>query len=244
MRNKIFFALLYYIVAVSCTPKKKNTEIRYYQDFDRINVAGVHELTREKLEFPYVEIKRYEDSSLQVNFYRAKSRTFSKKYFYKNGILSSTMRYRDSDRECNGLSEVQYYFQKNKMITYTFCGRADMTNKQKVHHISAEEVSPDPPYWHHVIAGFIATSDTVTISKLPISFQPQIDFVNFFEAEFLLIYDMKSYRKNDTVHEVHKDYYTLKGGLRDYFIDSTLTGITTLKANTIWNHPDLDYVGF
>src|SRR5690349_9799409 len=126
MRQHTFFLFsfipLLFGSAKECNVMSK-AEISYFKDFDRINVEGIDPLPEKPQTFPFVEYSRHANGDIVVKFHVDKKKVFSKKYFRANGILSSTNLWPMHDNGCPGLCERQYYFARDKMISYVYCGK-------------------------------------------------------------------------------------------------------------------------
>jgi hypothetical protein len=128
--------------------KMPKAEISYYRDFDRINVKGIGPFQGKPDSFPYVQYEKYPDGQIVVKFYLDKRKVYTKKYFIENGVLTCILIMNMHDAGCLGFTERQYFFEPNKMISYTYCGKHAPKEKSELYYVAREQ-------WNSVLKDYI-----------------------------------------------------------------------------------------
>jgi len=243
MQN-LLVILIYGIVFSTCNTQKIIKSKKYYKDFDMINVEGINEITSDKLIHPYVEIIKYEDSSLNILFHISPKSSFLKKYVNEGGVLKSNYYLRTNDAGCNGFTELQYYFTKGKMITYVFCGKVDFPSYDKIYKIYKEELHSSDTSYKYSLKSVVIQSFFDKQIKSSISFSPNADYDGaFFEDEGALVEESSIYTQRDSLYEIGKSYYTVKNGSKRYVSNNRFVSFNKKPNPSIWKNLD-DNFGF
>lgn len=166
----------------------------YYRDFDKINVKGIGPMDKTDLSFPYVELIHYPDNSLKALFHIKKGSKYWKNYKYINQMLVSKKKMPQHDGGCLGFTEVQYYFEFNKMITYQFCGKKDTYKKEDINSITTNEWINDS--LDYVSKTFYSNMRTDTNY---FTFNPGNDYQILFSSKGTHYTEYKRYRQGDSV---------------------------------------------